>query len=189
MTTKSTEINDYAKKHGVCYQRAHYLLRKRPKVIRRFDEDRIKPVLDRLSKVNEIDWARLASFIDGEGTITISGKSRGHLNIRMSVSNTDARLMLWLRSNFCGTVTPVESQGPNCKPSFIWTVGTRHGELLLKRIRPYLIMKGEQADIALEFRKTIRFGRNQEERLTDDEVGYRQLLKDNILYLNKRGVL
>src|SRR5215831_11831464 len=59
--------------------------------------------------IPDVDWARLAAFIDGEGCIYIVSfsekgkhKSKRH-QISISITNTDGVLPLWLKNTFkCG---------------------------------------------------------------------------------------
>lgn len=53
----------------------------------------------------ELKLARLAAYIDGEGTIGIGKQKRGSwesFSLRMKVGITDQRLADWLRQNFGG---------------------------------------------------------------------------------------
>ena len=59
-----------------------------------------------LSQISQIDWARLAAYIDGEGCISIksvagyNAAARRVFYIDLAVTNTDVRLLSWLRSIF-----------------------------------------------------------------------------------------
>ena len=153
------------------------------------DSERIARLAARLDAIEPLEWMRLAAFIDAEGTIRtgFTSKARTHCNIRVQIANTDPRLAQWLASLFGGKPCWVKFDNPNWRDPFYWNISSRHAEFVLRRVRPYLLLKGEQADLALAARETIRMGRNQEEQLTDEEKQSRELLVARSLELNKRG--
>ena len=116
-----------------------------------------------LSNVSEIDWARLAAYIDGEGCIRIAGVrgatpySRRVLYVEVTVTNTDIRLADWLRRTFGGSTHINNKRANQAKwsPATAWVVGSQHASKILERCLPYFIIKREQADVALAFQRTI----------------------------------
>jgi len=136
-------------------------------------------------------YGYLAGILDGEGHITIT---RGTIKGRkvdgsdcvnyvctVGVRNTDKRLMTWLQQRFGGNIYPNKpsKNRPNWKTSFNWQLfGNKNLELLLLAVLPYLQLKKEQANIALEFLR-LRGERFPEKR---------QELCERIHQLNKRGV-
>ena len=137
----------------------------------------------------------LAGLIDGEGTIGIktqfargSSKNPSH-SIVVSVVNTDARLMLWLGEVVGGRVYGPRADKRNTarghKPRWDWTIFGGNAERLLIAIRPYLVIKGEQADLAIGMR---RLGRTQGRELGRDLVARREQLKQQMHVLNQRGL-
>src|ERR1019366_7280555 len=136
-----------------------------------------------------------AGLVDGEGTITVcrseydsvvknrNNKVYHHIgfHVKVSIKNTDERLMKWLQSRFGGEYYTDESslkKNPTWKPSFVWHHAAKDKEPFLLAILPYLIIKKEQAILALEF---IRLGYNV--RCPEK----RQELYEKILALNQRG--
>ncbi len=121
-----------------------------------------QPPLDRVS---EIDWAKLAVLIDGEGSISISkhkpGKSGRNKTdfyaLRTFVCNTDPRLILWCQERFGGSIRgkPREDRKRH-RPCWQWTVVSQVAEEILQYCLPHFIIKREQAEIALAFQKTMR---------------------------------
>lgn len=127
--------------------------------------------LAHLTNISQVDWARLAAYIDGEGCIRIAGVkgatpySRRVLYIEVTVTNTDLRLTAWLKATFGGSVyiSKQHKNNPKYSPAAAWVTGSRHAALLLEYCLPYFIIKREQADVALAFQRTIitdrRYGR------------------------------
>lgn len=114
------------------------------------------------SNVSEINWARLATWIDGEGCIRLqsSGGRRLHcyMALHVIIGQKDARLISWLKANFGGNAW----FRPKARyPIWYWrTRGTDTAEIL-RRCLPYLIVKREQAELALEYRSTLTKGRSK----------------------------
>src|ERR1035438_1061932 len=106
-------------------------------------------------------YGYLAGIVDGEGTITICrseyvAKKTGNptigYSVKVQVKNTDVRLMKWLKSRFGGEYYSDNSKRPsNWKDSYVWFHASESKQELLLAILPYLIVKREQALVALEF--------------------------------------
>lgn len=108
-------------------------------------------------------WAYLAGIFDGEGSVSISrtrlqtptGKTYWGYDCKVLISNTDPRLMKWLVSNFGGSFRPGNQKNNAVratKPCFRWAMESYpKQEKFLLAIIPYLIIKKEQALLALQF--------------------------------------
>lgn len=117
-----------------------------------------------LSKVSDIDWARLAAFFDGEGCISIctaTGNRRGHTQwfLRAFICNTDPRLIMWCHERFGGVVRgkPREDRKRH-KPCWEWIVVANVASAILTGCLPYFIIKREQAEVGLAFQATKVYG-------------------------------
>jgi hypothetical protein len=121
----------------------------------------------------EVDWARLAAYIDGEGSIFIrqrkatagdvrKNQARGH-SLVVTIANCDIRLLNWCRENFDGCVYRSRPDSPGVgakyqrprRAYFAWIVGNAKAAHMLDKCMPYFICKKEQAEIALAFQKTV----------------------------------
>jgi hypothetical protein len=151
-----------------------------------------------LARVSDIDCARLAAFIDGEGTIYINmpkntyGRAKGPQHrLCVLITNTDPRLMEWLKSTFDGCVYIVrntKSSNPLAKKVVMhWQVNERLAMHLLDRILPYMLLKRQQAEIGLAFMKLKKTRAETKDQLTDEEFAKRQEMKFAISALNKGG--
>jgi hypothetical protein len=152
-------------------------------------------VKDKFSRVSEIDWARLAAYIDGEGGIRIdvqnpskgnSFHSRHILEVR--VYNCDPRLVLWCkRTFFGGNVKPVRSKvrNPKHKQEHVWYAASAAAERILLGCLPYFIIKHQHAQVALAFRRLIgKVG----QRVALKNLEQREKLRQDLALLNKKGV-
>jgi hypothetical protein len=107
------------------------------------------------------ELAYLAGFVDGEGCIAIyENKTRnGYFQVRFSLqaSNTDLRPLRWIASKFGGKVTRrggKRSQDCQRREAYAWYVMNKRAATIMQLIRPYVHVKGEQIDLALQFRGT-----------------------------------
>ena len=142
-------------------------------------------------------YGYLAGIVDGEGTITIGRseyvahrKAEGSrparqynslgFHVKVSVKNTDLRLMKWLKNRFGGEYYDAKSKNPSWKDSYVWHHAAESKQEFLLAILPYLIIKREQALVALEFLRIDSQVRCPEKR---------QALYEKIVTLNQRGKL
>jgi hypothetical protein len=150
-----------------------------------------------------IDWARMAAFIDGEGSVLINPRrsrvDQGISDIaatfylKLTVANTDVRLMVWLKNTFGGTFkdanTAAYYPGRNNKTAYHWGACSQRAAWILYNCMPYFIMKMEQAQIGIDLQKSLgrAFTRGAGKRLPFDIVAERRELKVRLLKLKARG--
>lgn len=123
-----------------------------------------KDAVERITRASEIDLARFAAFLDGEGNVNLTF---GHTSqnpkrkdvMCISVANTDARLMRWLLDTFGGSIyaqKPVPREGRFSKKVwFTWRLHANKASLLLQHCEKYLIIKQEEARLAVKFQATF----------------------------------
>lgn len=112
----------------------------------------------------ELDLARLAMATDCEGCIAIvkhkSVNSRvGYAYVlKVTLSNSDFNLIDWINNCFGGSIfSNLTSKG---KRYFEVVFNGKDAAKILTDMRPYLIIKSEQARIALEFQSTVQKNHN-----------------------------
>ena len=124
----------------------------------------------------------LGGIIDGEGTIVIAktdkaGNKRSfHYSAILSVTNTDKRLMDWLKENVGGGVYIQKEAIGNHRKRYMWVMYVKGAYELLKEIKPYLVIKQEQADVWIEFYELSRW------RVKNQRVPVWLLNKREVLY-------
>jgi hypothetical protein len=124
--------------------------------------------------VKKIRFAQLAMALDCEGSIGIRRSVQKHYvktglpiysyTASFRIHNTDIRLLEFMKEHFGGAIhkghsTWADNHGKTkWKTSSEWMhcLGSERGEKLILAVLPYLIIKKEQAKLALEF---IRIGR------------------------------
>lgn len=101
--------------------------------------------------------AYTAAIIDGEGCIFIQKaapkgrrKSPCH-TLQLTVGNYDSRLTAWLQEQYGGFVTVYK--GHHKHTFYQWHVSGLLAQIVLERVRPWMIVKRTQADVAIEFQR------------------------------------
>lgn len=124
------------------------------------------------------DIAYAAGFFDGEGSINIKKPTRT-CGYRLVVSATQTIItpIEWFRVRWGGSIR-TKTETTKRKVAWEWTVTSQLALEFLKNVRPFLLVKGEQADIAIEFQSRKFNGiRNTAERLAfDDDSRHRLML-------------
>lgn len=131
------------------------------------------------------DCAYLAGIVDGEGhiAITLSGprskRGRGEWRtheVIVTVANTHIPLLLWAQGIWGGTLVQRQQSGQRVKIGNLrWSART--ADRVLKDIRPYMRVKGDQADIALAFAAELALRNGSRDLLTSDEWDRREELR------------
>jgi hypothetical protein len=147
------------------------------------------------------DWARLAAYIDGEGSINLSLSSRKGTNktfslcARVVVTNTDSRLAKWCLDNF-GMRFYGHSNNTSPRRSDSWkgcyyaqACGYKAAWILYNCVS-WFILKREQAEVVMAHQETIGpdvwqrgSGEKTPQHIIDIRLGYKRRLNE----LNKRG--
>ena len=139
---------------------------------------------NKTANVSVADWARMAAFIDGEGCLCIRryfNKTRqavGH-HLRIQIANTDARLVLWLRDTFLIGNVHVRRVGTDKNRTlYTWEVTGKAAEFVLRNCYQYLVVKVDQADVAMRFQQECTgFERNgRGNKLSPEVVAKREEL-------------
>lgn len=126
-------------------------------------------------KINEIDKAWMAGFVDGEGWIGIVKQVR---NVRPSpayrtvikISNTRRKSIDFFVERYGGTAW-------KGKDAYQWDCPKANIKKLLCDIKPFLVIKTNQAQILLDFIE--RFERHKKEALNFKEDYYKEVKEAN----------
>lgn len=132
----------------------------------------------------------LAGLVDGEGCITItktkSSKYKRGIQYysRLSIEMTSEHLINKLYTQFGGSFNRRKPQIKR-KDIYVWSVYGENARLIIEQIKPYLIVKDNQASIIQEFQSLVN--KNNFKPVTDEEWVLRESLCNKIRILNKRG--
>jgi hypothetical protein len=115
-------------------------------------------------QIDKTKCSYLGGLIDGEGNICIwrtearshdfevSGKTYGSFNLRLHIANTSVTLMKWLISNFGGVYHCKREATDKHKAAYEWRPkGENNTKRTLLAVLPYLVIKREQAILALKY--------------------------------------
>ena len=146
--------------------------------------------------LSETQKAYLAGIIDGEGCITVT-KKRGPKSGRLGycyrpvvhVANTHEGVLktlhLWTG---LGRVNKFDDARKNRKARFQWFIWSNQAKQIILAIRPYLVIKTDQAKVFLKFVEVANHSSSPGPRgLTDAEWEKQHELYLKIRELNKRG--
>ncbi|SRR6266576_368450 len=135
--------------------------------------------------------AYAAGIVDGEGCIGFrqDKRAKGYSQY-VRVSNTDPRLLAWLKNNFEGSIFLQRAAGQagkvrTNKDLYSWVLYGHKAAAFLSSIRPYMIVKSKQADCAilLQSMKSLKNSSGIEE----DQLKVERVLAE-IATLDKREV-
>ena len=135
---------------------------------------------ERFHELTVEELSYVAGFFDGEGTTGIYSGS-----IIAAVCNTDRTVLDWLKESFGGSILMHKPKPPR-KPLYRWTVAAWDAFDFLLTIQPYVRMKVDRIDVALEFQRTIKRGSGPNHYSTDEQ-DYRELLCELMRSFNRRG--
>lgn len=153
--------------------------------------------LDYVPKVYKpVDLAYMAGIVDGEGCFWIGKvkptKGNGYVSEQfrglLKVCNTDKRLIDWILFTFDGTESKATRYQPKAKFHRIVYDWVATGDRLLdlcEQLYPYLLLKKEQCEIMIKFRKTYvtRMGNN---KISTENLILRNQLLIDIRQFNSR---
>ena len=118
--------------------------------------------------------AYAAGAIDGEGHIAIqrrklvTGYSYG---LRITVVNADERLPRWLHEKLGGSLlmNNVRARQPQHSITHSWVASSEHAAEILRLVLPFMVLKAEQAAVAIDFQEHISAGERPGVPLSETE--------------------
>jgi hypothetical protein len=138
--------------------------------------------------------AYMAGLVDGEGTICIfpyyGRQAKYPLGYRrykpvLAVTNTNRLMIEWIVEHFGGIVRRVRRYRREHKQVYRWECAHTQAVEALVAIRPFLLVKREQADLFIEFQAGARrYGRGL---IPLDIADRREVIAARIKELNRTG--
>ena len=106
--------------------------------------------------------AYLAGLIDADGCIYLDKfrnqrkKENFHYVLRLRIAMTDIEAIIWCKDFFGGNYRPYNfsNYSTHRKIQYIWSLNGKNAVDVLEEVRPFLLVKYRQADIAQEFANT-----------------------------------
>jgi len=149
------------------------------------------------SRVSREDLAYMAGIVDGEGTITLANVRRiSSHEARIIVSNTNTELLYWIQARFGGLIRDScrsnaamrRHHKANHKPLYYWSLRSKRAYDLVMLLREFLVIKARQAEVVIRYQGTRLAAPDRWNGLTPAVVEQRNLLKAEMLELNRRGI-
>lgn len=148
--------------------------------------------MNEVYKRTDLAWA--AGIIDGEGCVGITARYRpGHsrasgYSASLVVINTSMPMLSKLRELFGGCINARKLKCSSWAQCWRWHVRNQFAADVLRLIRPYLVVKGRQAELCLELEEHKGMIGNVRKRgLSRVELNYRESLRRECNLLNGRG--
>ncbi|MBA3758932.1 MAG: hypothetical protein H0X07_00195 [Gemmatimonadales bacterium] len=142
-----------------------------------------------MGPISEMDVRYAAGLFDGEGSIRItyqklkSFKNHVRYQLYVNVAQCDPRPLLALQREFEGSFHwATRPKKENHRALHSWIICSQQALRFLERVRPYLIVKAEQADLAIEFQKS-REGKPSWGAVSPEEYARREHIRREILRL------
>ncbi len=150
-----------------------------------------------IKQVSSENLLYLAGFMDGEGTFSIhsyrkTGKRKRGIEYRpfICVSNTNKEIIDWVATLLgVGSVWQFRRQekNKNWKSAYKYTLYGSNAVALANLLVPYLKIKKLQAEILIEYGKTL-IDANMPYRVPSNILVLRNKFKNDIQTLNKVGI-
>ena len=123
--------------------------------------------------MDELRVAYLAGFFDGEGSISVNvNRKIKRWSLRMTCHQVNPEPLRLLSAAFGGSIRLTQRIG-NQRPVYEWVAGGRMAASAIRLLRPYLTVKADEADVALEFHGLMKYDKA---RLTLAEEEKREAL-------------
>jgi hypothetical protein len=136
--------------------------------------------------VAQATW--LAGVIDTEGYIGVrrqeSQRTSPNFSAQVRVTMMERQVV-----DRCAEITGVGAVTQDGRSAYSWSVSGQRARYVLTNIWPYLLIKQRQAKAAVELQRDVedKRRRGKYERLTTDDIAFRQMIREYVMGLNARG--
>ena len=120
--------------------------------------------------------AYAAGIIDGEGSIQIrrvigkNGEVSPRYDLTVKVSNTNPKMIEFLSVTFGGRSMLESMRGGKHRPVYRWNLVGERCQWFLKIIKPYMVCKQDQVDLAILFRSSFIVRNRNPRRVLDQKI-------------------
>ena len=138
--------------------------------------------------------AYAAGLVDGEGCITAKSNKTGlgtAIRVLIGMATKSAVVLQRMQDAYGGTLITQEPSSPEHSLIMTWTVTGGEAAAFLRRIEPHLMLKSEQAAVALKINEIRtsqeRIGQRDHYRWTQESSERCAILHRRLNELNERG--
>jgi hypothetical protein len=141
-------------------------------------------------KVSKTELAYIAGFLDGEGWITlykskdISRKKYPRFEYQVGICNNNKGVINWLYDTFGGSIRTRNKQNLKWQDNYLWKLSSNQASDFLKLILPYMRLKNNQAELAIEFQEKRKLKKNRFKPMTEEEYEYANKCWEKMRKLN-----
>lgn len=135
-------------------------------------------------ELHPIDAAYLAGFIDGEGSIILymPHQHTRAVSVKLAAANNHRAVLDWMvEVTGVGAVTRHYRRSEKHAEAWFYQANSEAAESIIKQIRPYLRIKQQQADLALETQARLRTPALKADR------AWQEAYRARMQHLNRRG--
>ena len=145
-------------------------------------------ITEEWSELNETDLAWAAGFFDGEGSVQVVARKNGnkfqYFQLTINAPQINKEPLLKLQAMFHGQINPVKGLGTR-RQSYTWTLHAAKAKDALNLMLPYLIVKRNEAELALQFQSTLSKYRRD---LDEWDLAERQAVREALQTYHKTYV-
>lgn len=132
-----------------------------------------------------VEKAYLAGIVDGEGTVTLAKHHRNETPVPyVAIANNNLEMLKWVKTRAGGIIIHKRRRLVYHKESYAWSVRQARALRFLKDIRPFLIVKKQQASLILGKYKTVT---HRAGKYTPELLRRKMMLVAMIRKLNQRA--
>ena len=174
-----------------CWQRFTH----RPAVARKFCSLECAGKVSRnidAALLDERQKAYLAGFFDGEGCIhgyfthPRNGRRMGSTKVTVVCGNLE--VLMFGQKLFGGSINKrVFKEKPKWNDALTWHLGTKETSVFLRAVLPYLIVKRQEAEVALELWELANHPNRGSRKLPEDVINKRSELVAKLCSLKSRN--
>jgi hypothetical protein len=127
----------------------------------------------------------IAGFFDGEGSIYLSKDASGYYRLNACITNACREILEIIQKMYGGYIRIKSPSSMGKKRVYELILTNKLAEVFLKDILPYLVIKKEIAEKALQYRKTILNNFYRKNGVPSELLQRREVLKQEIFTLNE----
>ena len=129
----------------------------------------------------EAELAYFSGFFDAVGFINLT-ESRGRVLVQVSIRHLDDHALVWAKNHFGGSV--LIRHRKVARPVWQWCLSGKLAERCLQSMLPYLAVKRERVQVALEARSLLK---RQGQKITSDDRAKRRELFARLATIEARS--
>lgn len=145
-------------------------------------------------KMSTLTIQYIAGFFDGEGSINIyqtkKGVKKDRIGYQLSiyVHNTNEKIIRIFEKKFGGYVNIRKRETNKWKTGYDWKLSANQALKFLQDLIPFLILKKEQAKVAIEMQELQKSKQHQFAKTDKVVEDFYELCYQKMRLLNKKGV-